>query len=103
MSQSIRSKFSFLILSKAAKPSSASDIWWDLSSSERNYFGQDGTEGNGYTTLTLVVNGDSFTGTTVRTGSWALSDEWGDITYQIWDNFAYASNYEDMQWEVTHN
>ena len=75
----------------------------NLSSPERNYFGQDGTESDGYTTVTLVVNGDSFTGTTVRTGSWALSDEWGDITYQIRDNFAYASNYEDMPWEGTHN
>ena len=39
----------------------------NLSSPERNYFGQDGTESDGYTTVTLVVNGDSFTGTTVRT------------------------------------
>ena len=74
----------------------------NLSDSERNYFGQDGTEGDGYTTVTLTVNGASFTGTTVRTGSWALSPEWGDISYQIWDNFAYASDYGDLPWEVTH-
>ena len=76
---------------------------FNLSDEGRNYFNQDGTEGNdSYTTVTLAVNGASFTGSTVRIGSWATSDG-GDIVFNVYDNFAFASGYDAMPWVVTHN
>ena len=46
----------------------------------------------------MTVNGESFTGSTVKVGLWA-----DNIAFDVYDNFAYASGYETLQWIVTHN
>ena len=46
----------------------------------------------------MTVNGESFTGSTVKVGSWATN-----IAFDVYDNFAYASGYGNLLWIVTHN
>ena len=69
-----------------------------VDNSDGNYFGQNGSISNDYATVTLTVNGESFTGSTVKVGSWA-----DNIAFDVYDNFAYASGYGTLLWIVTHN
>ena len=69
-----------------------------VDNSDGNYFGQNGSIPNDYATVTLTGNGESFTGSTVKVGSWA-----DNIAFDVYDNFAYASGYENLPWVVTHN
>ena len=65
---------------------------------DRYYFGQNGSIQDDYATVTLTVNGVSFTGSTVKVGFWAQN-----IAFDVYDNFAYASGYGTLLWIVTHN